>query len=68
MIFFSIIIPIIYGQIALPGKCPDHIPDQANFDVKNYLGVWFTFMHNDHKNIPPNSNCVAATYGERDDS
>merc|ERR1719516_699941 len=44
-----------------PGACPD-VPNQPDFDVTKYTGVWYTYIANDKRNIPENANCVAATY------
>ena len=66
MFLFLIFLNKISGQTLQPGPCPSHIPDQPNFNVEKYLGLWFTYMANDHINIPSNSNCVAANYNERD--
>ena len=44
-----------------PGECPE-IPNQPDFDVTKYTGVWYTYIANDKRNIPENANCVAATY------
>jgi len=44
-----------------PGACPE-VPNQPDFDVTKYTGVWYTYIANDKRNIPENANCVAATY------
>ena len=47
--------------ITYPGKCPD-IPNQPDFDVTRYTGVWYDYTSNDERNVPENANCVAAKY------
>ena len=47
--------------ITYPGKCPD-IPNQPDFDVTRYIGVWYDYTSNDERNVPENANCVAAKY------
>ena len=66
MFVSSILITLINCQTLQPGPCPDSIPDQDDFNVEKYLGLWFTFMANDKINIPSNANCVSAEYGARD--
>ena len=34
--------------ITYPGKCPD-IPNQPDFDVARYTGVWYTYTANDQR-------------------
>ena len=50
-----------------PGECPE-IPNQPDFDAEAYMGVWFTYLANDWKNVPENADCVAATYDLISDS
>ena len=44
-----------------PGECPQ-APDQVDFDIEKYAGVWYNHLANDYKNIPENAECVSATY------
>ena len=55
------VISVSLGQnlITYPGKCPD-IPNQPDFDVTRYTGVWYDYTSNDERNVPENANCVAA--------
>ena len=57
------VISVSFGQnlITYPGKCPD-IPNQPDFDVTRYIGVWYDYTSNDERNVPENANCVAAKY------
>jgi len=57
------VISVSLGQnlITYPGKCPD-IPNQPDFDVTRYTGVWYDYTSNDERNVPENANCVAAKY------
>ena len=57
------VISVSFGQnlITYPGKCPD-IPNQSDFDVTRYTGIWYDYTSNDERNVPENANCVAAKY------
>ena len=63
---FPVALSIISGSIGqnlitYPGKCPD-IPNQPDFDVTRYTGIWYDYTSNDERNVPENANCVAAKY------
>ena len=64
---YTALLSLVNAQVARPGPCPD-VPDHPDFNVGEYLGVWFTFMTNDFINVPRNSECVAATYGFKNDN
>ena len=64
---YTTLLSLVAAQVQRPGPCPK-VPDQPDFDVEKYLGVWFTFMTNDFINVPTNSECVAATYGFKNDN
>ena len=64
---YTALLSIVAAQVQRPGPCPK-VPDQPDFDVEKYLGVWFTFMTNDFINVPTNSECVAATYGFKNEN
>ena len=59
------VVAFAIGNI-FPGECPT-APDQPNFDVDRYTGIWHTHLANDWQNIPDNAECVTATYGIIDD-
>ena len=46
-----------------PGQCPE-LPNQPNFQVDRYTGVWETVTTDDEENIPFGSECVTATYAK----
>merc|ERR1712227_1168490 len=64
---YTALLSLVAAQVQRPGPCPK-VPDQPDFDVEKYLGVWFTFMTNDFINVPRNSECVAATYGFKNEN
>ena len=46
-----------------PGQCPE-LPNQSDFQVDRYTGVWETVTTDDEENIPFGSECVTATYAK----